>query len=57
VGKNIGKKIAHVRPLILAHAAEIGELIDAIEKTGKFEVVADKGERGSFKVLKRGTQG
>ena len=44
------KEIAHVRPLILAHAEDIGKLIDRIEAGGEFEVVADKGEKGSFTV-------
>jgi len=44
------KEIAHVQPLIPAHAEKIGKLIERIEAGGDFEVVADKGERGSFTV-------
>jgi len=49
----MGKEIAHVRPLIPAHAEDIGKLIDRIEQGGDFEVVANEDERGSFKVKRR----
>ena len=48
----MGKEIARVQPLIPAHAEDIGKLIVQIERGGKFEVVADKGEKGSFKIVK-----
>ena len=44
------KEIARVRPLIPAHAEDIGRLIERIEAGGEFEVVADRGEKGSFTV-------
>ncbi len=47
------KEIAHVQPLIPAHAADIGSLIDRIEQGGDFEVIADEGEGGSFRVRVR----
>jgi len=49
----MGKEIARVRPLIPAHAEDIGRLIDAIEQGGEFEVVADESEKGSFKIVRR----
>lgn len=49
----MGKDVAHVRPLIPAHAEDIGRLTDAIEQGGEFEVVADESEKGSFKIVKR----
>ena len=48
----MGKEIARVRPLIPAHAEDIGRLIDTIERGGKFEVIADESEKGSFKVMR-----
>ena len=50
----MGKPIAHVQPLIPAHAWQIGALIEAIEYEEMFEVVADKDERGSFTVELKG---
>jgi hypothetical protein len=49
----MGKPIAHVQPLIPAHAEDIGWLIDAIEQDSRFEVVADPDERGSFTVERK----
>lgn len=48
-----GKAIARVRLLVLPHAEEIGELIEAIEKTGRFEVLPEKDEGGSFTIVKK----
>ena len=48
----MGKEIARVQPLIPAHAEDIGRLIEVIEHGGKFEVVADESEKGSFKIVK-----
>ena len=44
------REIVRVRPLIPAHADDIGGLIERIEAGGEFEVVADREEKGSFTV-------
>lgn len=49
----MGKEIARVQPLIPAHAEDIGKLIEVIEWGGKFEVVVDESEKGSFKIVRR----
>ena len=56
-GEEIGKAVAHVRPLVPAHAKDIGRLIERIEAGGEFEVVADRGEQGSFTVRVKKPQG
>jgi len=46
----MGVQLVHVKPIVLPHAPILGKLIDRIEAGGDFKVVADKDEKGGFKV-------